>query len=92
MRLAALALSLGIALAGVATKATAEWSANLAVEHFHWAESTTPGVTETGPRVGLGIAVRLLPHGNAAGDLYPCPGASESPTGAKLGDLASRGV
>jgi hypothetical protein len=54
-RRAALALLACAGLAGAAGNAAAEWSANLAVEHFRWAESTTPGVTETGPRVGLGV-------------------------------------
>lgn len=35
-------------------KAAAEWSIMGQVEHFKWAESTTPSVTETGPRFGIG--------------------------------------
>jgi hypothetical protein len=35
--------------------ARAEWEANAKVEHFRWAEDTQPGVTETGPRFGIGL-------------------------------------
>jgi hypothetical protein len=34
--------------------ARAEWEANAKVERFRWAENTQPGVTETGPRFGIG--------------------------------------
>ncbi len=55
MRRAALTFLACASLALAAGDAAAEWSANLSTEHFRWAESTTPGVTETGPRVGLGL-------------------------------------
>ena len=35
--------------------ARAEWDLNVKVERFRWAEDTQPGVTETGPRFGLGL-------------------------------------
>jgi hypothetical protein len=35
--------------------AFAEWSADLKLERFRWAESTTPAVTETGPMYGIGL-------------------------------------
>jgi hypothetical protein len=38
----------------VAGEAAAEWSADVHYERFRWAESTTPGVTETGQRAGIG--------------------------------------
>jgi hypothetical protein len=55
VRRTAVVFSFGLGLAGFATGAAAEWTAHVAAEHFHWAEATTPGVTETGPRVGLGV-------------------------------------
>jgi len=39
-----------------AGEATAEWSAGIHYERFRWAESTTPGVTETGPRAGIDVS------------------------------------
>jgi hypothetical protein len=54
-RRAALLLCVIAGFAGDAGDASAEWSANVGVEQFRWAESTTPGVTETGPRVSLGL-------------------------------------
>ncbi len=44
------------ALAAASGAARAEWEANVKVERFRWAESTQPGVTETGPRFGVGLA------------------------------------
>lgn len=35
--------------------ARAEWNANVKVERFRWAEESRPGVTETGPRYGIGL-------------------------------------
>jgi hypothetical protein len=35
--------------------AAAEWSASAQAEYFQWRESTSPAVTERGPRVGLGL-------------------------------------
>jgi opacity protein-like surface antigen len=34
--------------------ASAGWNLTLDGEHFRWAESTSPRVTETGPRIGIG--------------------------------------
>src|SRR5262249_20975692 len=42
------------------TQAHAGWYANADVEHFRWAESTNPGVTETGPMLGIGGGYRQL--------------------------------
>jgi hypothetical protein len=39
-----------------AGEAAAEWSADVHYERFRWAESTTPGMTETGPRAGIGVS------------------------------------
>jgi len=55
MRRATLTFGFAVALAGFATGAAAEWTAHVATEHFRWAESTSPSVTESGQRVGLGI-------------------------------------
>ena len=49
--------ALGVAalcLAGVTGSASAEWSIMGQVEHFKWTEPSV-GVTEKGPRVGLGL-------------------------------------
>jgi hypothetical protein len=40
--------------------AHAGWYANADVEHFRWAESTDPSVTETGPMFAVGGGYRLL--------------------------------
>src|SRR5438874_953185 len=40
--------------------AHAGWYANADVEHFRWAESTAPSVTETGPIFGIGGGYRQL--------------------------------
>lgn len=53
MKTTALALFAAFALASGAARA--EWSGDLKAERFRWAESTQPGVTETGPRFGLGL-------------------------------------
>jgi len=42
------------------TAAHAGWYANADVEHFRWAESTDPSVTETGPMFGIGGGYRWL--------------------------------
>jgi len=49
----ALALLASFVLASGAARA--EWEANAKVERFRWAEDTRPGVTETGPRFGIGL-------------------------------------
>jgi hypothetical protein len=41
-------------LAGCSGSAWAEWSVSGEAESFRWRESTTPSVTESGPRVGIG--------------------------------------
>lgn len=41
-------------LASLPGQASAVWSLSGDVEHFRWAESTSPSVTETGPRFGVG--------------------------------------
>jgi hypothetical protein len=41
-------------LASLPGQAFAVWSLSGDVEHFRWAESTSPSVTETGPRFGVG--------------------------------------
>lgn len=46
-------LVMGMALSPLAS---AGWSMFGDAEHFRWAEQTQPGVTETGPRFGLGLA------------------------------------
>jgi hypothetical protein len=48
------ALLLALALAA-APAAQAGWSMSADVEHFRWAEDTSPKVTETGPRFGVGV-------------------------------------
>ena len=52
MRSVAFALALA-ALAGPC--AAGGWSVTADLEHFRWREDTSPSVTETGPRVGLGL-------------------------------------
>ena len=52
--LAAAAATLGSAAAH------AGWYVNGDVEYFRWAESTNPGVTETGPMLGIGGGYRQL--------------------------------
>ena len=52
----ALAFCALLSLATASSPAVAEWPANLHYERFRWAESTTPGVTETGPRAGIGAS------------------------------------
>ena len=54
------ALAAGMLVFGLvlSAPASAEWSLFGDVEHFRWAEQTDPGVTETGPRFGLGLAWR----------------------------------
>ena len=49
-----LALVAAALLAWLPGQALAVWSLSGDVEHFRWAESTTPSVTETGPRFGVG--------------------------------------
>jgi hypothetical protein len=44
----------GLLLLLAAGGARAEWQANVQAERFRWAETTQPGVTETGPRFGIG--------------------------------------
>jgi hypothetical protein len=44
-----------LALAATAGAARAEWDLNVKAERFRWAEDTQPGVTETGPRYGIGL-------------------------------------
>ena len=51
-----LALAVLLSLLAASGAARAEWETNVKVEHFRWAESTQPGVTETGPRFGIGAA------------------------------------
>ena len=46
--------ALGV-LAAAATPVCAEWSVSAELERFEWAESVSPSVTETGPRVALGL-------------------------------------
>lgn len=43
-------------IASASGAARAEWEANAKIERFRWAEDTQPGVTETGPRFGIGLA------------------------------------
>ena len=50
----------GIAGAMVSAAAHAGWYVNGDVEHFRWAESTNPAVTETGPMFGIGGGYRVL--------------------------------
>jgi hypothetical protein len=50
------ALAFLASLVLASASARAEWEANVKVERFRWAEDTQPGVTETGPRFGLGVA------------------------------------
>lgn len=40
---------------GSSPLARAEWSVSGDLEHFRWKESTSPGVTETGPISGIGL-------------------------------------
>ena len=49
------ALALFVLLAAASAPAWAQWSVEGKIERFRWAESTQPGVTETGPRFGLGL-------------------------------------
>ena len=51
MRRLACAIALGLAASGAA--AAPGWWISGDVERFRWGESTSPGVTETGPRYGL---------------------------------------
>jgi hypothetical protein len=44
----------GLLLLLAAGGARAEWQVNVQAERFRWAETTQPGVTETGPRFGIG--------------------------------------
>ena len=53
--LAGALLVLGAALSPLAW---AEWSAFGELEHFRWKEDISPGVTETGPMLGLGLRWR----------------------------------
>ncbi len=46
---------LGVVLAAASTPAAAGWSVSADLERFRWAETTSPSVTETGPRLGLGL-------------------------------------
>ena len=55
MRRALVALC-ALACLAAAGEATAEWSADVHYERFRWVESTDPRVTETGPRVGIGLS------------------------------------
>lgn len=48
-------LALAVALCAAAPIAQADWNLSADVEHFRWAEDTSPSVTETGPRFGLGL-------------------------------------
>ena len=50
------ALAVLLSLAAASGAARAEWEANVKIERFRWAEDTQPGVTETGPRFGIGAA------------------------------------
>ncbi|HUQ26687.1 MAG TPA: hypothetical protein VM140_13540 [Burkholderiales bacterium] len=50
------ALVILLILAAASGAARAAWEANVKLERFRWAESTQPGVTETGPRFGIGAA------------------------------------
>jgi hypothetical protein len=50
------ALAVLLSLAAASGAARAEWETNVKLERFRWAESTQPGVTETGPRFGIGAA------------------------------------
>ncbi len=45
---------------GCSAAAHAGWYADADVEHFRWAESTAPSVTETGPMFGIGGGYRWL--------------------------------
>lgn len=47
---------LAILLAAASGAACADWEASVKLERFRWAENTQPGVTETGPRLGIGAA------------------------------------
>jgi len=51
----ALLASFGVSLVAASGAARAEWEANAKVERFRWAEDTQPGVTESGPRFGIGL-------------------------------------
>ena len=68
-----------------ASPAQAEWEANVKLERFRWAEETQPGVTETGPRFGIGLGwIQDRESGWLAawrGELY---GGSVEYTGAEL--------
>ena len=48
-------VALALALAAVSAPAAAGWSVSGDLEHFRWAEDTSPSVTETGPRFGIGV-------------------------------------
>jgi len=52
----ALLTSFVVSIVSASGAARAEWDLNVKVERFRWAEDTQPGVTETGPRFGLGLA------------------------------------
>src|SRR4051812_9582633 len=49
------ALAVWVLLAAASAPAYAQWSIDGKVEHFRWQEKTSPSVTETGPRFGLGL-------------------------------------
>lgn len=40
---------------GLSPLARAAWSVSADLEHFRWAEDTSPSVTETGPRLAIGL-------------------------------------
>jgi hypothetical protein len=48
-------LLVALTLAAASAPAAAGWSVSADLEHFRWAEDTSPSVTETGPRFGLGL-------------------------------------
>jgi len=79
------ALAMLLSLAATSGAAWAEWEASVKIERFRWAESTQPGVTETGPRFGIGAAwTRRQPNGLLfawRGELY---GGSVEYSGAQL--------
>jgi hypothetical protein len=49
------AILAAIAVVAVSAPAHAEWGMTADLEHFRWSELNGPGVTERGPRVGIGI-------------------------------------
>ena len=44
-----------LALAAASVPAAAGWSVSADFEHFRWTEDTSPKVSETGPRLGIGV-------------------------------------